>query len=481
VIDPDGDGVAPPREVWCDQDRRGGGWALALKIDGERSVFAGSGAAWDDPDLLQADGLDPLAPGEAKLAPYVDSSVAEVMLVVDQRDIVLPLRATSLQAAMASKLAIPTAVPDAEWSGAFGATSLEHGCRRQGFGLNGRANLPGVRIGVIASDEPASCRSPASFIGAGGNIPCPDGTMLAAGAVSSALGDQGARCMPSRVLVFVRDDDRTYHPALPSCASHLAAGRHDNGIYLVGDPAVPRRCEMTIDGGGWTNALDLDSLREPCPPGWQEFAEPRLCVHSVDPAPATLTAASITVVPPLASYRDVMVSVIGFQYGSMDAFNQSDSRTNRALASIDDAYLDGLSITTAAAAGPRRHIASYAVGLREGAGDGSLSCPCLGGRPPPSFVPGPPPGGPGEPPPSAWRCESGSLGGTDEETLHLIDPLFDGAEVPVACGPEASHEPIRTRLESDTSADLEARLMTDEPDDTRREGLAVYRLELWVR
>jgi hypothetical protein len=63
----------------------------------------------------------------------------------------------------------------------------------------------------------------------------------------------------------------------------------------------------------------------------------------------------------------------------------------------------------------------------------------------------------------------------------MLDPLFDAAEVPPGCAAEASAEPIRTKLDIDTSADLEARLMTDEPEDSQQEGLAVYRLELWVR
>jgi hypothetical protein len=199
----------------------------------------------------------------------------------------------------------------------------------------------------------------------------------------------------------VRDDDRTYHSALPSCAAHRDAGRNDNGIYLVGDPAVPRRCEMTIAGGGWTNALDLDSLREPCPRGWQETAMPRLCVHGV--VPSTMTTASITAKAPLASYDQVMVSVIGFQYGTTDGFGTSPSLT------IDDAYVDGLSITTAET--PRRHIASYAVGLREDASrGGGLLCPCLGGQPPPPFVPGLRPPSEATASKKAWRCIGSSCG-----------------------------------------------------------------------
>src|SRR4051812_4114664 len=48
TLDPDGDGPAAPREVWCEQSRRGGGWALALKVDGTSAMFAGSSGIWSD-------------------------------------------------------------------------------------------------------------------------------------------------------------------------------------------------------------------------------------------------------------------------------------------------------------------------------------------------------------------------------------------------------------------------------------------------
>lgn len=462
TIDPDGDGLASPREVWCEQDRRGGGWALVLKIDGQRPTFHGTSPLWTDATLFDAANLDPQAPGEAKLVPYIDYPVAEVMLVVvGGGDIVLPLRAASLQAAMASGITIATSVPEPEWRAAFGTTSLEPGCRRQGFGIIGNPPPDAarrLRIGLVANETPGDCRSPDSFLGVGGDVPCPDGTMLSAGAASSMRGDAGALCTPARVLVFVRDDDRTHHPAQASCRDHLAAGRTDNGIYLIGNPAMPRRCEMTIDGGGWTSALDLDSVRDPCPAPWQPTTTaPRLCIN-----PAMDAANSITIEPPLASYREVMVSLLGFQSGTADAFEPQGT--------INDVYLDGLSIT---ADMPRQHIATYATGFDEGLGCdgiGGCTCPCLGGTPLPPFVPA-----------ESWRCEAGALSPPQEGTIVLPDPLFDAAEQPPQCAGkrEASADPIRTTLGIPTSAPLEARLMRNEP--RQGEGLAVHRLELWVR
>lgn len=452
ALDPDADGPAPTRDVWCDQTRRGGGWVLALKIDGEGSTFAGTREMWTDTNLFHADDLVPDATGEAKLVPYIDYPVAEVMLAVDGGgDIVLPLRADSLRAALDSGFTIPTNVPEAEWGFAFGTTPPTTGCRRQGFGILGDpppADRRGVRIGVVANSTLVDCRTPDSFIGIGGDVPCPDGRLLAAGTASPT------QCTPARVLVFVRDDDRTYHSPLPSCADHLEAGRNDSGVYLVGDPPVPRRCQMTFRSGGWTNALDFDSIRDSCPAPWQAAGtKQHVCIDG------TMTGMSaINVGSPIASFREVMTTVIGFQRGSTDGFHPR---------AIEDAYVDGLSIT---AGSPRRHIASYGVGFNEfgGCGSGKCACPCLGGQPAPQFMAE-----------NSWRCESGSLGSPMDNAVFFADPLFDGAEIDDKCAKDASADPIVTEFPPATAPEFEARLMTDEP--TQGEGMALYRLELWVR
>ncbi|HEU0034265.1 MAG TPA: fibrinogen-like YCDxxxxGGGW domain-containing protein [Kofleriaceae bacterium] len=458
TLDPDGSGELAARDVWCDQDRSGGGWALALKIDGAQPTFAGTSTVWSDVTLVDAGNLDPAAPGEAKLAPYVDTAFAEVLLVVEGGgEVVVPLRAPSLRSAMASGLTLPTSVAEADWRAAFGMTSLETGCRRQGLGLQGDPALPrGVRLGILANTETTECRSAESFVGIGGNVPCPDGTVLAAGAASSIAGDAGALCKPARVLVFVRDDDRTHLGAAASCKDHLAAGHSESGVYLVGDPAVPTRCEMTIGGGGWTAALDFDALRDPCPAGWQPVAAAGPGCTVVDGAQIS----GVSIAPPLASYREVMTTLLAFQRGTADGYEGQGS--------IDDAYLDGLSITVGT---PRQHVASYAVGYDEATGCnmmGACTCPCLGGIAAPAFAPE-----------AARRCEAGALSVSIDGTVVFADPLFDGVELPAACAGEGRAEPIQTLLGGATSDPIEARLMRNEI--VQAEGLVLSRLELWVR
>jgi hypothetical protein len=108
------------RDVWCEQDLRGGGWTLALAVDGTQPTFLGFKAVWEDTSLLNPTQLDPASGGEAKLAPYLDEPLAELMMVVDGGgQAVMRVRGTSLHALIASGLTFPTATPEAELLTAF--------------------------------------------------------------------------------------------------------------------------------------------------------------------------------------------------------------------------------------------------------------------------------------------------------------------------------------------------------------------------
>ncbi len=442
--------------MWCEQGRRGGGWTLALKIDGTKSTFLGNSTLWDTAALLNETSLDPSVLDEAKLAPFVDEPVAEVLLVIDDdKDVVVRMRGTSLRDLFASGLTLPAQTVETEWRAAFSPGSLQVGCRQQGLGITNEptAGMPyKLRLGVVANNEVDECRTADSFIGIGAEFPCAGGELFAAANVSTGTPQT---CQPHRVVVYARGDDHTRFASQPSCRDHLERGRLDDGVYLVGN--VPRRCDMTTDGGGWTNALDFDGVRDACPAPW--IAEPtdlRICIM-----PGGQPTSSLFVPSPIGTYGEVMTSVIAYQRANTDGFHMP--------APIDVPYVDGLSITTGL---PRQHIATYASGYSDGTGCGGplglCNCPCVGGNPVPSFV------GPG-----SYRCESGARAAVGSDVLIRPDSLFDGFEIPLGCEAEASAEPIRTKLAAPTMMDLEARLMRDEPD--QGESLAIYRFALWVR
>ena len=79
-----------------------------------------------------------------------------------------------------------------------------------------------------------------------------------------------------------------------------------------------------------------------------------------------------TVIPALLEYSKVCGRVRGYQYRVLVAFHSYNINTNL---TIDDAYVDGVSITFGNS--PRKHIWTYAAGPQDIAqDDGSYNCPC---------------------------------------------------------------------------------------------------------
>ena len=109
-------------------------------------------------------------------------------------------------------------------------------------------------------------------------------------------------------------------------------------------------------------------------------------------------------------YQQVCGRVRGYQFGSPDGFNVPC----RATCTIDDSYVDGVSITHGS---PRMHIWTYAAGYTEESPSHGLTstCPCTGhGRSPPNFVG------------SDYYCESGLDHPRVPFTFYPNDVLWDG-------------------------------------------------------
>ena len=106
-------------------------------------------------------------------------------------------------------------------------------------------------------------------------------------------------------------------------------------------------------------------------------------------------------------YQRVCGRVRGYQFGSPDAF------VCPATCTIDDTYVDGVSITHGAS--PRKYIWTYATGVFEYTSRRD-DCPCNGGAPPPAFVG------------SDYYCESAISAGNWGSTVYPDDPLWDGQD-----------------------------------------------------
>lgn len=118
VIDPDGAGSVPSFAAYCEMSEDGGGWTLALKLDGTKKTFVYEATIWTDASTLNptSTSLDTV---EAKLASFSTMPFTNLRLGMAQagvrRFIVIDAAGTSLRAAVSGK-AIDTTAGRAEWS-----------------------------------------------------------------------------------------------------------------------------------------------------------------------------------------------------------------------------------------------------------------------------------------------------------------------------------------------------------------------------
>lgn len=122
---------------------------------------------------------------------------------------------------------------------------------------------------------------------------------------------------------------------------------------------------------GWRRVgfLDMTNASEVCPPGWQlqEMSGKRLCGRtSVSPKQCDSTLFLVNSL----MYSKVCGKLIGYQFGGTTAFL---SYHKQFLKSLNDAYVDGVSITHSH---PRRHIWTFAAGGTELDHTWPTTCPC---------------------------------------------------------------------------------------------------------
>ena len=152
--------------------------------------------------------------------------------------------------------------------------------------------------------------------------------------------------------------------------------------------------------------LDMTNSNHQCPLGFRQLTSPRRSCGSRGHGCVSTTFPVNGV-----QYSRVCGRIKGYQYASPDAF--AVFHGNRRL-TIDDAYVDGLSITHGQS--PRKHIWTYAVGLIVSYTTAN-SCPCSHSR---TFH--------GTIPPFVGQdyfCESGSQGGWTGR-LYTENPVWDG-------------------------------------------------------
>ena len=168
------------------------------------------------------------------------------------------------------------------------------------------------------------------------------------------------------------------------------------------------------------------------------------------------------------SYSQVCGQLRGYQYGTPDAFEPYYINNAR---SIDDGYVDGVSITYGTA--PRKHLWTYANGLNpvfRGGKQYNSFCPCNGNNSviTPGFVG------------SDYYCETGDNGKSccDPYELHFDDPLWDGQQCPgveASCCTHPNMPWFSKTLSETTTEDIQLRVCADDfLEDTLLEVIELF-------
>ena len=229
-------------------------------------------------------------------------------------------------------------------------------------------------------------------------------------------------------------------------------------------------CDMTRTccntTGGWTRVanIDMTDSSQQCPDGFRLVTRTTAPLHTCGrPEPAGYV--STTFPDHGIEYSHVCGRVIGYQFGSPDAF-QTNTFVSR---SIDTNYVDGVSLSHGQSL--RQHIWTFAAAVGETYSRISYICPCT--RPSITYT-GTIPQYVG----NDYFCETGEKG-QYQHIFHADDPLWDGQ----GCGGDSTccsfNNPpwFCKQLPQPTTDDIELRLCDDEAvsnEDTPLEIVEIY-------
>ena len=237
------------------------------------------------------------------------------------------------------------------------------------------------------------------------------------------------------------------------------AGKTSSDIQSIQTQILNFQTQFYCGPGQWDRVahLNMSDPTQQCPSAWREYSTNgvRACGRpstTGESCPATFYSTT-------NQYTKVCGRVIGYQYGTPDAFGPSGN--------INQNYLDGVSITHGA---PCQHIWSYAGGATENDYANRYSnCPCTSysrvGAP--SFVG------------NKYYCESGKPGEAKSGELHPDDKLWDGQQCEGSCCTGTKSPPwFSVQLPAPTNDVIEVRICGDESTDN--EDTPVELIEIFV-
>ena len=220
--------------------------------------------------------------------------------------------------------------------------------------------------------------------------------------------------------------------------------------------------------GGWRRVayLDMTDPSTTCPCGWKLTGySKRTCGRATD---GSDTCDSATFPVRGGEYTRICGRIRAYQWGSTDGF---DNYHLGLVTTIDDAYVDGVSVTHGT---PRNHIWTFAAGISEGNPTWSGICPCDASIDirVPMFI--------GD----DYFCESGVNEPWDDNryyTFHHNDTLWDGEDClrSSTCCSRRNPPYFVKQLTNSTTNDIETRICLSYylPD----ENIAIELVELYVQ
>ena len=223
--------------------------------------------------------------------------------------------------------------------------------------------------------------------------------------------------------------------------------------------AIAKNSVVVCNSSGWTRVayLDMSHPSGICPTGFGLYYESgvRACgrQHSLVDSCDSVTFSTYGI-----SYSEVCGRVIGYQYGRPDGLDN-------VTPSIDDPYVDGISITHGS---PRKHIWTL-IANRKGS---KAICPCdtSSNTVVPSFIG------------NDYFCESGTTSTDPGFQLYTDDPLWDGKGCGGSEGPCCNAPGIpwfHKVLNPPTTDYIELRICADEGRNNEDSPVGLY--EIYVK
>ncbi len=213
-LDVDGDGPVAPFFAYCDMTSSGGGWTLAMKLDGSKPTFAYASTYWTD-EITYQENLPDLDLNEAKLSSFSHMPFTEmrlgmrdpVYMVVRWITFTLPTQAPALRPGSVINEArslldvfsfsinqiLPVDAPT--WMSLFTDGTIQANCNRAGFNVfvdNNTTYIRAIRLGIWGNNE-SDCVFADSFVGYGFSIEGAGGSYCNNFAFDTTTGN-GATC-----------------------------------------------------------------------------------------------------------------------------------------------------------------------------------------------------------------------------------------------------------------------------------------------